>query len=174
MIRRQHVFLRRWQELSGCKNTWFDGEVAAFDCKADLFFEPRRNVSSFRSRSYFYLISQTYPLQTKRFRLFFETILTLWLSNQSELFCLISIGYFQPTNQSSLFLTNQNSFLFKSVRFTYSSFWRFPLKNVRWKALGKMNLLLQAIFKFCTTKRLFKFHLVYSFPQWFLHNLFLN
>ena len=45
MMRRQHVFLRRWQELSGCKNnTWFDGEVAAFDCRVDMFFEPRRNV----------------------------------------------------------------------------------------------------------------------------------
>ena len=45
MMGRQHVFFRRWQELSGCKNnTWFDGEVAAFDCRADLFFEPRRNV----------------------------------------------------------------------------------------------------------------------------------
>ena len=47
VIGRQHVFLRRGQELSGCKNnTWFDGNVAAFDCTADLFFEPRRNVFS--------------------------------------------------------------------------------------------------------------------------------
>ena len=43
LMGRQHIFLRSWQELSGCENnTWFDGKIAAkLGCRTDLPFEPR-------------------------------------------------------------------------------------------------------------------------------------
>ena len=52
-----------------------------------------------------------------------------FLANQSS-----SVGRFllASSNQSELFLS-----LCKSGRLTYFPFWRFPMKSVRWKALGK-------------------------------------
>ena len=95
------------------------------------------SLSLFRSRSDFHQISQSPPVQTKRYRLFFENFLN----------ALIGLRF----SQWELFLP-----LYNLVRFYFFFILTISHEEYQMKSIGK-NLLLYALFKFSTTKRLYSF-----------------
>ena len=106
------------------------------------------SISSLHPRSNFHQISESPSLQTKRIRLLPEDLLNLFdeVRKADPLFPVANC-----LNQWELFFP-----VYKPVRLYLHFILTMSLEECQTKNFG-MNLLLHAIFKFCTTKRLFKY-----------------